>query len=78
MKIAYKLRFIPALVSVVIVLVSYLKLSLVSLPYQDPTAEMLQKQSEQISSAETGLLIGGILFVASVVFCIVIGKMHKR
>ena len=78
MKTAYRLRFIPLVISAVIVIASFLNLSTASLPYQDPTAEMLQKQSEQISTFETWLMIGGVLLVVSIVFYLAVRKMYKH
>ena len=78
LKIAYKIRFVPIIISVILAVVSFGKLSAASLPYQDPTAEMLQKQSQQIATAENWLIVSGVIFAASVVYSVIIARLYKR
>ena len=78
MKIAYKLRFIPMIIFAISTVTIFAKFSGVSLPYQDPTADMLQKQSQHISMLENWLTISVLLFAASAVYCIVIIKLSKH
>ena len=62
----------------VFALICFGKLSAISIPYQDATAEMLQKQAQQIADAENLLIIIGLLFIVSIVYCVVITKQYKR
>ena len=55
MKILYRLRFIPFILSIIFFIFSLLALiaafsihAVISLPYQDPTPQMLQEQMEAI------------------------------
>ena len=55
MKILYHLRFLPLILSVIFLILSILgffavfsAISIISLPYQDPTPEMLERQMEDI------------------------------
>ena len=62
MKILYRLRFVPLILSIVFLILSILGLfgifsifSIISLPYQDPTPEMLERQMEDIYLARVAL-----------------------
>ena len=78
MKKLYKLRFIPMIIFAIFTGVNFVELSAASLPYQDATAEMLQKQSQQMSVLENLLIISCLLLGASVIYIIVITKLSKR
>ena len=78
MRLAYKLRFIPIIISAVSAFASVFYLVSVSLPYQDPTAAMLQEQSQQISFAENRILFSGLFFAGSIVYCFIIRKLYKN
>ena len=78
MKIAYKLRFVPIMISAVFAFICFGNLSSASLPYQDPTADMLQEQSLQISIAENWFIISILLLVISVVYYLIVSKLYKR
>ena len=78
MKIAYKLRFVPIMISAVFAFICFGHLSSASLPYQDPTADMLQEQSLQISIAENWFIISILLLVISVVYYLIVSKLYKR
>ena len=78
MRTIYTFRFVPALISAAIAVFSFLRLSAASMPYQDPTVEMLEKQSQQIALAKNWLVFGGVLIVASIVFCIAVRRLHKH
>lgn len=77
MKILYRLRFIPLVVSIVFFILSLLALiaifntyAVMSLPYQDPTPQMLQEQMEAIYWTQTVL---SQIFLATVIgFCAMI------
>ena len=47
LKTAYKLRFIPMIIFALSAIFNWLKLSAAFMPYQDPTAQMLQEQIHQ-------------------------------
>ena len=76
--IAYKLRFIPIILFAVCATVNLVKLSAVSIPYQDATAEMLQKHAQQISVAENWLIVSEVLFVISIVYFVVVTVLYRR
>jgi hypothetical protein len=68
------MRFIPHLVWLVggiVLLISFGRYSGASLPYQDPTPELLAIQRGQIESAKTLMLIGGLIFIGGVVWVVV-------
>lgn len=70
MKLIYRLRLIPLFLSIIFTFISFVNLSGVSLPYQDPTAEMLDKQTIQINTAETLVQIGFYAIAVSIIFFI--------
>jgi hypothetical protein len=60
------MRFIPHLVwlvGVVVLLVAFGRYSGASMPYQDPTPELLAVQRGQIESAKTVAWIGVLIFI---------------
>ena len=68
------MRFIPHLVwlvGVVVLLVAFGRYSGASMPYQDPTPELLAVQRGQIESSKTVASIGGLIFISGVVWVIV-------
>ena len=72
--IARPMRFIPHLVWLaggLVLLIAFGRYSGASLPYQDPTPELLAVQRGQIESAKTVMLIGGLIFIGGVVWVIV-------
>jgi uncharacterized membrane protein YdcZ (DUF606 family) len=67
------MRFIPHLVwlvGAVVLLVAFGRYSGASMPYQDPTLELLALQRGQIESAKTVALIGGLVFIVGIAWVI--------
>ena len=78
LKAAYRFRFVPIMLSAIFAFIGFAKWSAVSLPYQDPTADMLQEQSRQISIAENWLVVSGLVLISGVAYCLIISKLRKR
>ena len=51
MKLAYKLRFLPTLAGVAMMFYFFIHWVGVSLPYQDPTSELLAEQAAALKKA---------------------------
>lgn len=63
------MKFIPHLVwlaGVAVLVVAFGRYSVASLPYQDPTPELLAVQRGQIEAARTLGLVGGMVFISGV------------
>lgn len=63
------MRFIPHLLwslGLVVLLMGFGRFSAASLPYQDPTPELLAIQRGQMESAKIVASVGGLLFVSGV------------
>lgn len=74
------MRFIPHLVwlvGAVVLLIAFGRYSGASMPYQDPTPALLAVQRDQIESAKTVALIGGLIFVGGVVWVIVLRRSRS-
>ena len=77
MKILYRLRFIPLILSTLFFILSLLALiatfgthAVISLPYQDPTPQMLQEQMEAVYWMDAVL---PQIFLATVIgFCAIV------
>ena len=68
------MKFIPHLVWLiggVITLIAFGHYSAASLPYQDPTPELLAVQRGQIESAKTVMLIGALIFIGGVMWVLI-------
>ena len=72
--IARAMKFLPHVVwviGVVLLLVAFGRYSGASMPYQDPTPELLAVRRGQIESAKTAALIGGLIFIAGIGWVII-------
>lgn len=78
MHVAYKLRFVPIILGVVFASFSFLLLASRSIPYQDPTPEMLVHQATQISNAQLMVGAGIVLMVFGIVYYLVIRHLNKK
>ena len=92
MKILYRLRFIPLVLLILLFILTVLSfigyfaiVSVVALPYQDPTAEMLIAQAELYQELWDGIprVLGlvGIAFGAMVlyiIFLVILSRRRKR
>ena len=68
------MRFIPHLVwlvGAVILLLAFGRYSGASIPYQDPTTDLLAVQRGQIESAKTVALVGFLIFIGGVAWVII-------
>jgi hypothetical protein len=68
------MRFIPHfvwLIGAVVFLVGFGRYIGASMPYQDPTPELLAVQRGQIESAKTVALVGGLIFIGGVAWVII-------
>ena len=68
------MKFIPHLVwlvGAVILLVAFGRYSGASMPYQDPTPELLAVQRGQIESAKTVALIGVLIFIGGLAWVMI-------
>jgi hypothetical protein len=68
------MRFIPHLVwlfGAFVLLVAFGRYSAASIPYQDPTPELLAVQRGQIESAKTMALIGFLIIIRGVAWVII-------
>ena len=77
MKILYRLRFIPLILSALCFIFSLLALiaafsirAVISLPYQDPTPQMLQEQMEAIYWMDA--MFPKIVLVVVIGFCAIV------
>lgn len=77
--IVHLMRFIPHFVWLaggVVLLMAFGRYCGAALPYQDPTPELLAVQRGQIESAQTAMLIGGLIFIGGVVW--VLARRRSR
>ena len=61
MKLAYKLRAVPLTLGLLCIAYHFLLFAGHSLPYQDPTPELLAIQHGQLTDAKQGMLCGAVV-----------------
>jgi uncharacterized membrane protein len=77
-KIAYKLRFVPAIIGFAFAIISFINLAAVSIPYQDPTPAMLQEHARHIELAKLWIAMGmGLVVIGAVYFFVVQSRRAK-
>jgi hypothetical protein len=78
MRILYKARLFPLLVSIVTFVLGFMRYTGDNLPYQDPTQELIEAQIAAIAYDEKMMAAGGILIVVSLVFLIAIKRIYRK
>jgi intracellular septation protein A len=78
MKKFYQYRFIPLLVSVIFVAFCFGNYASVSMPYQEPTQEMLEKQLADIHLWERLTVIGSCVAILSAVLLLYFRRYKKH
>ncbi len=78
MKLLYKFTMLPLLFGFFLTIVSLINISNNSLPYLDPTHEMLQDQMIQLKNAEILLYVGIFTIVVSIVLLILVKILKNR
>jgi hypothetical protein len=77
-RIGYELRHFPLLTGLAAILLGFMRYAGDSLPYQDPTPELLAAQAAQIAYDTKLIFSGLILSVLSLIFLILITRRHKK
>ena len=78
MKMFYRLRFVPLILSFIFALQCFINLSGESLPYQDASPEMLEKQMIRINYWENMMIISLCAIIFSIALLIVAGVIKRR
>ncbi len=78
MKVLYILRFILLPLSVVFTLFCFINLSSTSLPYQDASQALLEKQKLQIDFWNTWFMISCCMTVLSAAFLFIMSVIKRK
>lgn len=78
MRVAYKLRVVPTILGLIFTICSFTLLSGHSIPYQDPTPELLAHQAGQIKDAELMVGIGIAFTILGIIYYLVIRRLYNK
>ncbi len=79
MKVLYKLRLAPLMISLMIMATGYYYIAVkAGIPYQDPTAEMTEKYIAYWNTGESLVLLGFIILIISIIYLVVLRNRFRR
>lgn len=79
MKILYKIRFIPLIIGITVIIVGfYYSVIKAGIPYQDPPPELLEKYMFYMSIGENLMSIGFSISIVSIILLIILKIVKSK